>query len=1135
MRNIVKVLLFILLFTMLLTPVFAESYMTLASTDISVFEGKTYQLVPHHTESGASYSYASDNANVAPVDANGLIRAIQPGTAKITITENLHNTTKTVTVTVKKKQFVYAVYVPPGEGYATDEQYAYLQDAGMNTVIMHGFVNRAHMDASMAVGVPRGIQFYVSDDRLAGDIFSYSENTIRDYIRSYKDREGVYGYFLKDEPHGANPYAVPYRIMASEDPEKVIHLNFFPSGSVEQLGITYDGYIDDWVALCGPEYKKTISFDCYPFDRHIYNEQVTMRHFEIFRNYAHKHDVDFEYFIQSVDYIRGYYSTNESVRFHFSIGLAYGAKSYQYFTWFTPISNVEPYEPGSAIMTSDGKPGDLYDAAKDTNHRAQKVEPYLAPAEAIEVYHTGTLQACETKLPSNYFFRATNNPKGIFSLYYNEAKNIYYIFVVNKDYYAESSPFHFVVDGATEVFDLTSGTPVAVTLSDGKFSENIEGGLYRLYAFNEGFVPNLPVKKVSDNLALDKPVYVHTSIGNNGFYAMNLTDGNPETLWSPTEADNKLYALIDLKKIQNISYLTLQADANHTGTAKISISRDNYVFETIDAAFSLTAEENAISFPKTAARYIKIEIPNTSVRLAECKVYERMPIRLRYQNTYLEKGMTYLRTEGDFEDIHVVSALYENGVMTDVRILSAAEIEKGDTPLFLVTDTKNTVVKTFLLQDGIASLMPYAKPFDVKEFAPTVVFENFNSTYDSEFWDKSINTAFSASGYLTGFAYSFGPKNPVSVKSGYTFAVDFAAPYDSDKAYWMSAGITLRGSKNAASYNKSPGIMLLFQEDRMALRTKTDSDWNLMMMSDQPFFSLPFSMKTAQRIIAEDDGANQITLSYVDAKEGIVPFAYVVIDQNGATLYNANKTKTYGTAPTSLFEGNSYVSVFSHLQKATFDNMEIAYHEKATVTEAFNGNYDTDFWHYTVNSSIAFDQALTGFAFGFGMKNPINIEKGYTISAEVAAPYDSLDKNPWMSIGFALRATQASAPYNQVKGIHLFIQEDRIGLRTKISANWVDLGISMMPVPVSFKTARKIVLRDNGYDEIRIQAEDDHGELMDLGYIMIDDKGATLYNADKSKAYGTCLASLFEGESHVGVFQHLQNSSFDNLTLTYAE
>ena len=751
--------------------------------------------------------------------------------------------------------------------------------------------------------------------------------------------------------------------------------------------------------------------------------------------------------------------------YHFSLGLAYGAKSYQYFTWFTPISNVEPYAPGSACMTSDGKPGDLYNIAKATNANARKVEPFLAPAEAIEVYHTGSIQQCETMLPSDYFFRPTNNPKGIFSLYHNEATNTYYVFVVNKDYYSESDTFRFIVEGASEVYDITSGSPVPVTLTDGTFSADIEGGLYRLYAFNEGFVPKLPQKKVSDNLALDKPVYVHTSYGKSGLYAMNLTDGKSDTFWAPTEEDNKLYALIDLKKIQKISYLTLIANADHAETAKISVSKDNYVFETIASDFSLTMEESTLSFPKTEARYIKIEIPNTSVRLAECKVFERVPIRLRYQNTHLENGMTYLRTTGDFENIHVVSALYENGVMTDVRVLSSDEIEKGDTPLFTVSDTKNTIVKTFLLKDSIVSLIPYAEPFTAKAYAPTSVLETFDSTYNTDFWARSVNTAFSASGYVTGFAYAFGPQNPVNVKSGYTFGVDISAPYDTDKAYWMSAGITLRGAKTAASYNKSPGIMLLFQEDRMAIRTKTDGAWNIMMQEGQGLLPLPFSLKTAKRILVEDDGKNQITLSYADAAKGITPFAYVLIDANGATLYNANKTTAYGTAAKDLFVAHSYVSVFSHLQTATFDNIEIAYHEKATVTESFDGNYDTDFWVQTVNSSIKFDQALTGFAFGFGMKNPVNIEKGYTISAHVAAPYDNLDKNPWMSVGFALRATQASAPYNQVKGIHLLIQEDRIGLRTKISANWVDLGVSMMPIPVSFKAARKVVLRDNGYLE----------------------------------------------------------------------
>ena len=179
---------------------------------------------------------------------------------------------------------------------------------------------------------------------------------------------------------------------------------------------------------------------------------------------------------------------------------------------------------------------------------------------------------------------------------------------------------------------------------------------------------------------------------------------------------------------------------------------------------------------------------------------------------------------------------------------------------------------------------------------------------------------------------------------------------------------------------------------------------------------------------------------------------------------------------------------------------------------------------------------LRGFALSFGTQNAIAIHKGYTLSLDLTAPYDAADKSPWMSAGIALRASKNAAPYYNSAGLLLFIQDNKIGLRTKNNtANWIDFGVSMMTVPVSFSTTRKLVLRDNGYDEIRIMAENDNGELIDLGYIFMDTHGATLYNADKSKAYGTAPASLYAGESHIGVFQHLSVAVFDNITLSYAE
>ena len=116
MKKITCIGIILLALTLLLIPSLATGYITLASSDISIFEGKTYQLAPHHTEENATFTYASDNTSVAPVDAAGFIRALKPGTANITITESLHKTSVIVKVTVKKKSFVYAVYVPPKDG-----------------------------------------------------------------------------------------------------------------------------------------------------------------------------------------------------------------------------------------------------------------------------------------------------------------------------------------------------------------------------------------------------------------------------------------------------------------------------------------------------------------------------------------------------------------------------------------------------------------------------------------------------------------------------------------------------------------------------------------------------------------------------------------------------------------------------------------------------------------------------------------------------------------------------------------------------------------------------------------------------------------------------------------------------------
>lgn len=907
-----------------------EGAIGLASEEISMSEGKTYMLVPHYAypDDDVTYTYRSADESIVKVDPDGLLRAIEPGTTTVYIKDSIRGMEKPVYVTVNNKKFLYMAFYPPMPGYQTAEQYGYMKEAGMNSVLMCSWshVTPQFANESLSAAAANGIDFYASDSRI-DSVLDMSELELRSFVSEYKDKEGVRGYYVKDEPIGANQYANAYRIMADEDPDAVPHLNFYPRGAIEHFGFTYEGYIDDWVALLGPEYKHEISFDNYPFNNDAYNESVCMFHMELYNKYARKHDIDFKYYVQSVDLPAfGYNSNDNSVRYHFSIGLAYGAKGFQYFTWFTPQGTGEPYTSGSAIMKEDGTKGDSFEITKKTNENAKKVEPYLAPSEAIRIYHVGKLVSEETYLPKDFFFRVTNHENAIVSLFHNEAKNEYYILVVNKNYTVHSSTYDFLVEGATEVYDLTSGTPIPVTLNGNTFSADIEGGNYRLYGFNEGFACKVK-EETNENKALDKPVYVSSSHGVHGRYAMHLTDTDTASVWTPTAGDTAPYALVDLKQDETIGYITLKTDADYAGSAKIMVSRDNVFFETISENVPLKAAGTALTFDRQKVRYIRVELPNHAVSLSNLCAYEREPIRISYQAQYIENGMAYLNTTGDFSDIAIVSAIYENGKMTDVRVLTPEELKNGKTSLFNVADKDNTIVKTFLLQNSVGSLLPYADTVDFSNGKLYTIREDFAYGYDSSVWQQMTNGSSSTdNGKLSGFAFSFGNKEALRIESGYTFSADVLAPKDkSDSNVWMSAGVSLRGDACVTPFWFSKGIMVVFRGNEMGIRTQISADgWNHIFKDGQSMMEIPVSFDSERKLIVEDNGNDEIKISAINDTGDTVVLGYVIIESTGATLYNADKTGAYGTASSDVVGGN-HVSLFQHLNGATFDNVSLEY------------------------------------------------------------------------------------------------------------------------------------------------------------------------------------------------------------------
>jgi hypothetical protein len=194
-------------------------------------------------------------------------------------------------------------------------------------------------------------------------------------------------------------------------------------------GGTYEDYVYRWTQT-NPD---VLVFDHYPF---LVGGGMTNSYYtnlEIIRRQALAARIDFWAYIQAVG-INGYYRTpsQSDMRYQIYTNLAYGAKGYIYFTYWTPASSGgETFENG--LLLPDGTRNVSYDWAKDLNAEVLNLGPTLMSLTSEAVYHSGGLpEPTVTALPSGFFWQPTDASAPLVIGYFKNASGRKYVMVVNR-------------------------------------------------------------------------------------------------------------------------------------------------------------------------------------------------------------------------------------------------------------------------------------------------------------------------------------------------------------------------------------------------------------------------------------------------------------------------------------------------------------------------------------------------------------------------------------------------------------------------------------------------------------------------------------------------------------------------------
>ena len=626
-----------------------------------------------------------DGEGVISVAEDGTITALKAGDYTLTVREEKYGTEATATLrVVGNLQDNIIISVPVWRGkWVNDEQFGYMQDAGVDLVVAVGGVETADYTVSNAMlrtalgtwSEGTGIRVMVhSTNDMVWNILGASDKQLSRIVSRFDGHPALAGYHIMDEPYDCSPYALVQRRLGVLDPDAITDVNFLPGGVYPSM-LDYELRMDDYCKLLGEESVAYLSFDNYPFGPSPYtvNENDLFGNFEACRRAGLANGIPTAFYVQAVGGFNNSYRRPDEAQltYHMSAALAYGFKWIKYWSWFVPDYGTDPENTTyndytDAIIGKDGNPTDLYPVAKELHSRIHTVGPILVDCEAVEVYHSGKRSTATvyTKLPDTFFVQPKGNEYAIVSLLHNSETGEQYLMFVNKSL-KDDAKMSFTLNGVNSVveMDTHTGEGKEIRLTDGVLSIALKAGDFAFYKLPEGDF-RTPTETSSNLVTKAAKITANASQSSDGYYIGCALDGQRTSTdgrkgWRvPAGQAGEMVLRFDTPVTFNRMDLYPTGEgtsfaAQFPTMIKISVttpdSPDEYIviYEKTGVARP-TTEVPVLRFDSVTATRIKIEISagGLSAELCEIEIYNDggsvpAPPATSYEELKQEKGENY--------------------------------------------------------------------------------------------------------------------------------------------------------------------------------------------------------------------------------------------------------------------------------------------------------------------------------------------------------------------------------------------------------------------------------------------------------------------------------------------------------------
>ena len=356
-------------------------------------------------------------------------------------------------------QFEIGAWRPPPANFTTDEVYAQMAAAGFT--LLTGVMQETPEAGKQYLDLCQrhGIKVLMRDPGIQSE--EVDKSALDAMVADYKDHPGLYGYFIQDEPSGAD-YPRLARINAhlqAKDPRHLPYINLFPVyGGPTQLAFAdYDGYVKEFVRVVKP---LMISFDHYMFLRDGSLRGDFFKNLEITRRDALKAGIPLWVIIQALEDATRYRPpTLSQMYWQVNCSLAYGAKSIWYYPYWSSGDPTKPEEwHYLGVVLPDGKPGPQYAAAKEINPKLKSLGPLLMTLKSVSVSHLGDVPLGGKPFKADDLIKEASGDQIIIGRFEDRSGKPY-LMLVNRDY-DKPGKVHLTLNasGVEEVGDLSPST-----------------------------------------------------------------------------------------------------------------------------------------------------------------------------------------------------------------------------------------------------------------------------------------------------------------------------------------------------------------------------------------------------------------------------------------------------------------------------------------------------------------------------------------------------------------------------------------------------------------------------------------------------------------------------------------------------